>query len=67
MGWLEGDVALITGAGSGLGRALVDRFVVEGSASSRVRPVARSPGRDRGSPPRLRRRGAGRRHGRSGQ
>jgi NAD(P)-dependent dehydrogenase (short-subunit alcohol dehydrogenase family) len=31
MGWLEGDVAVITGAGSGLGRALVDRFVAEGA------------------------------------
>ena len=31
MGWLDGDVALISGAGSGLGLALVDRFVAEGA------------------------------------
>lgn len=42
MGWLEGDVALISGAGSGLGRALVDRFVAEGA---RVVAFDRNPER----------------------
>jgi NAD(P)-dependent dehydrogenase (short-subunit alcohol dehydrogenase family) len=42
MGWLEGDVAIVTGAGSGLGRALVDRFVEEGA---RVVAVDRDPDR----------------------
>jgi cis-2,3-dihydrobiphenyl-2,3-diol dehydrogenase len=42
MGWLDGEVAVITGAGSGLGRALVDRFVAEGA---RVTAVDRSPDR----------------------
>lgn len=42
MGWLEGQVALITGAGSGLGRALVDRFVSEGA---RVVAVDKDEGR----------------------
>lgn len=31
MGWLEGQVAIITGGGSGIGRAVVDRYVAEGA------------------------------------
>src|SRR2546423_11363125 len=31
MGWLEGQAAIVTGGASGLGRAVVDRFVQEGA------------------------------------
>jgi NAD(P)-dependent dehydrogenase (short-subunit alcohol dehydrogenase family) len=31
MGWLEGEVALVTGGASGIGRAVVDRYIEEGA------------------------------------
>ena len=40
MGWLDGQVALITGGGSGIGRAIVARFIEE---SARVGVLERFP------------------------
>jgi 2,3-dihydroxy-2,3-dihydrophenylpropionate dehydrogenase len=42
VGWLDGQVAFVTGGGSGIGRAVVARFIAEGA---RVGVLDRVPGR----------------------
>jgi NAD(P)-dependent dehydrogenase (short-subunit alcohol dehydrogenase family) len=42
VGWLDGQTALVTGGGSGIGRAVVARFIAEGA---RVGVLDRVPGR----------------------
>lgn len=45
MGWLDGQVALVTGGGSGIGRAVVERYIEEGA---KVAVMDRAVGRVEG-------------------